>query len=260
LFCTQHISRLEPGLQKPALPLSRRARTGLRGSTRERLFVALKTIFRSTLRSKYVCIPNALAQDKRLSFKARGLLLLVLSLPEDWELRTGWLLDQGLEGREAITAGLHELLRWGYAKWEKVKDSSGQFTANVWSFSDKCDYPEQPQYGKPYYGKPESGNPTTTKDTPTPSTKEPSRASPKNNKTQEAVEKYAEEVGFLKSDGTAMFWHFEAQGWGRNWKATFQKWRWNNYLPSQKAARGLRPGNIIPIVAPLRSASDAYGA
>lgn len=204
----------------------------------------MKTIFRSTLRSKYVCIPNNLAQDKRLSFRARGLLLLVLSLPEDWELRTGWLIEQGLEGREAITAGLHELLRWGYSKYEKLKDESGQFTTNLWSFSDKCDYPEQPRYGKPYSGLPESGNPTTTKDTPQPSTQKPSRAAPKNmEKTQESVEAYAVEQGLPKSDGSAMFWHFESDGWGKNWKATIQKWRQFGYLPSLKG----KPSKIVPL-------------
>jgi len=63
----------------------------------------------------YVQIENATAQDSRLSWAARGLLLYLLSLPTDWEIRVSHLIKQGDLGRDALRRTLHELQAFGYA-------------------------------------------------------------------------------------------------------------------------------------------------
>ncbi|HEY9405805.1 MAG TPA: hypothetical protein VIQ24_24355 [Pyrinomonadaceae bacterium] len=63
----------------------------------------------------YVQIENATAQDKRLSWAARGLLLYLLSLPKDWEIRVSHLITQGDLGRDALRRTLRELQSFGYA-------------------------------------------------------------------------------------------------------------------------------------------------
>ena len=47
-------------------------------------------------------------------------------------------------------------------------------------------------------------------------------------------EEYAQEIGQPRSDGAAMFLHFEEHGWPKNWRLTMAKWKAFNYLPSQK--------------------------
>lgn len=73
---------------------------------------------------KFVQIANAALQDRRLSFKARGVLAFVVSLPPDAHLTAAWLEQQGAEGREAIRSALRELEKCGY--YRRTKTAAGQ--------------------------------------------------------------------------------------------------------------------------------------
>ena len=53
-------------------------------------------IKKAKVTSNYVTIPNSSAQDKNLSFEARGLLTLMLSMPDDWVMHRSWLMDQSV--------------------------------------------------------------------------------------------------------------------------------------------------------------------
>jgi hypothetical protein len=63
----------------------------------------------------FVQVANCTAQDSRLSWEARGLLLYLLSLPKDWNIRVSHLQKQGGAGRDAVRRILHELQQFGYA-------------------------------------------------------------------------------------------------------------------------------------------------
>lgn len=76
---------------------------------------------------RYTTVPNALAQDEDLSWKARGLLLFLLSMPDDWKVRTQHLVDQAPDGRHALSTGLEELEDAGYLRREKRRGDSGEF-------------------------------------------------------------------------------------------------------------------------------------
>lgn len=124
-----------------------------------------KTIHRSHLTQDYTVLPNALLRDKRLSFKARGLLVMMLSLPTNWECRTGWLEDQTTEGREAIKSALRELEEFGYATHSRQEPArDGKFLTFFW---DWYDVPQITDDGKPMTAnrirEPDNGNPATKK-------------------------------------------------------------------------------------------------
>lgn len=55
--------------------------------------------------------------------------------------------------------------------------------------------------------------------------------------TQKEAEDFCASIGLPRSDGTAMFLHWEERGWAkvRDWKLTIRKWQSFGYLPSQKA-------------------------
>lgn len=96
-----------------------------------------QTVFRSKLTANFTVLPNKMLRDKRLSFKARGLLSLVLTNTGDWKINKGWVeeqTDKG-EGREAITSALKELRGLGYVTLEQFRTAGGFFD-NIWSFYD----------------------------------------------------------------------------------------------------------------------------
>jgi len=119
-----------------------------------------KTIFRSVRKHHYTTVPNSMARDSSLSFKARGILLLVLSNVDEWVVHQSWLEEQGLEGREAIRSGMKELVMAGYARYEEVREA-GMFVAGRWTFTDE---PNLPDDGKPSVGIPSVGKPLHKKE------------------------------------------------------------------------------------------------
>jgi hypothetical protein len=63
----------------------------------------------------FLIIRNDVVRDKRLSYRARGLLAAMLSHPDNWEFNREWLADQSAtEGVSAIRTALKELERFGY--------------------------------------------------------------------------------------------------------------------------------------------------
>ena len=59
-------------------------------------------------------IPWRVLQDKRISFRARGILGYLLSLPDGWEASAERIAHETTEGRDAVATALKELERAGY--------------------------------------------------------------------------------------------------------------------------------------------------
>ena len=75
----------------------------------------------------YTIMSNYHLQDKKLSYKAKGLLSFMLSLPEDWDYSINGLVSISKEGVKAIRNILQELQRYGYLVIEKKQNEIGQF-------------------------------------------------------------------------------------------------------------------------------------
>ena len=95
-------------------------------------------------------IPNAWVRDERLSFKARGLLVLILSHTAGWSLSINTLAKQNQEGKDAIRAAIQELETLGYLTRTQVNEG-GRFGESVWTTNDPSDLPssENPTSEKP---------------------------------------------------------------------------------------------------------------
>lgn len=78
------------------------------------------TTLRQAHKKSYVMITNALAQDNSLSLRARGLMLYLLSLPDDWEIHLNQLESVLLEGRKSINAVIQELKKAKYLRLHKM--------------------------------------------------------------------------------------------------------------------------------------------
>lgn len=103
---------------------------------------------------KFTTVYWDVAQDKRLSLKARGLFLLMQSLPEDWSYTIGGLAEVAGVGKDQIRSGLAELVKIGYLIKEQAHDNSGKFVGNVYILQD-----EAPLSGKPLTEKPSTDFP-----------------------------------------------------------------------------------------------------
>ena len=70
---------------------------------------------RSSRNQNFTVVYNEVAQHDTMTMEARGLLLFMLSLPEDWEYHKKWLQDQCPGwGREKLAKILKELEQKGY--------------------------------------------------------------------------------------------------------------------------------------------------
>jgi hypothetical protein len=78
-------------------------------------------------------IANSALRDKRLSFRARGVLALVLSNVGEWEASLRWLTAQSdHDGRKAVQAALNELTELGYREVRYESHSQKVVTVVEW--------------------------------------------------------------------------------------------------------------------------------
>lgn len=86
---------------------------------------------------QFVQIPNLVARDYRLSWRARGLLIELLSYPPGWETTIDDMVDRAkkeaaknggkIEGREAMRAAANELVRVGYIVRRRIQNERGHW-------------------------------------------------------------------------------------------------------------------------------------
>ena len=78
---------------------------------------------RDSHKRNYTCISNVILRDERMSAKARGILVQILSYPDDWYLYKSEL-QNGNDKRAAISSGLKELVELGYLQITRNRDTS----------------------------------------------------------------------------------------------------------------------------------------
>lgn len=85
------------------------------------------SIIRVKKTKDYTVMSNYHLKDKNLSLKAKGLISLMLSLPDDWDYSVAGLSQICLEGKDSITNALNELEQNGYLVREQNRTDNGQF-------------------------------------------------------------------------------------------------------------------------------------
>ena len=85
------------------------------------------SVFKIEKNKNYTIMSNYHLQDKNLSYKAKGLLSFMLSLPNDWDYSINGLVSISKEGVKAIRNILQELQINGYLIIEKKQNDIGQF-------------------------------------------------------------------------------------------------------------------------------------
>jgi len=118
------------------------------------------------LESNFSIMSNAVIRDSRLSYRARGVLLEILSRPDNWRVSGDSLARSGKEGRDAILTALKELRDCGYIRTETKRLENGRFETNNYVYDTPQDVsgsispsPEIPTLVQPSPEKPEPEKP-----------------------------------------------------------------------------------------------------
>lgn len=112
-------------------------------------------VFRIERTRDYTVMSNHHLRNANLSLKAKGLLSMMLSLPEDWNYTTRGLAKICKEGVDAIGAALRELEAAGYIVRHKLRDRQGRISDTEYVIY------EQPQLRKPDTDSPDTDSPDT---------------------------------------------------------------------------------------------------
>ena len=120
-------------------------------------------VFRIDKTRDYTVMANFHLRDITLSLKAKGLLSLMLSLPEDWDYTTKGLARICKDGVDSICATVKELEKAGYVQRRRVRNKLGQLTEVEYTILEKPIVPvleeESPKPEKPVQVEPESQAP-----------------------------------------------------------------------------------------------------
>jgi hypothetical protein len=118
-------------------------------------------IFRVEKNKNYTVMSNYHLKDKNLSLKSKGLLSVILSLPDEWNYTTRGLASICKEGVDCISTSLRELESVGYLERNQLRDDRGRITDTeyiIYEFPHKN--PEKaPDMDKPYMPSPCTENP-----------------------------------------------------------------------------------------------------
>ena len=117
-------------------------------------------VFRVERTHNYTVMSNYHLRDKGLSLKAKGLLSLMLSLPETWDYTLFGLAKISLEGKDAIRATVVELEKAGYIQRHQTTGKDGKFGSNEYIIREYPVSHEPPPEG-PSSAQPLSENPST---------------------------------------------------------------------------------------------------
>ena len=130
-------------------------------------------VFRVEKTRDYTVMANHHLRNTELSLKAKGLLSLMLSLPENWDYTTKGLSRICKDGLDSINATVRELEEQGYVIRKRLRNEKGQLTTTEYTilekpqsldtseFSPKVENPilESPTLDKPILAEPTQGEP-----------------------------------------------------------------------------------------------------
>ena len=115
-------------------------------------------VFRIEKTRDYTVMSNHHLRNAGLSLKSKGLLSMMLSLPEDWNYTTRGLAKICKEGTDSIGSALKELEQAGYIVRNRLRDSKGKIVDVEYVIYET---PHPPDTGQPCEDEPDTACPDT---------------------------------------------------------------------------------------------------
>lgn len=115
------------------------------------------SVFRIHKTNNYTVMSNNHFKEREMSLKAKGLLSLMLSLPDDWSYNVSGLVKLSKDGKDGVMSALAELEKFGYLERRQVTNDKGQFAGIEYNIF------EMPREQKPVAVKEKSAKQKTDK-------------------------------------------------------------------------------------------------
>ena len=116
-------------------------------------------VFRVEKNHSYTVMANHHLRDERLSLKSKGLLSLILSLPDDWRISIEGMTQFSSDGKDAIRSAIRELTDAGYITRAQTHSEAGTFSGYDYIVHETP--VASPSSGFPTMENPTTENPTT---------------------------------------------------------------------------------------------------
>ena len=142
-------------------------------------------VFRIERTRDYTVMSNHHLRNRALSLKAKGLLSMMLSLPDDWNYTTRGLAKICKEGVDAIGGALRELEGAGYIVRHQLRDRQGRISDTEYVIYEQPQLPETPgpDTAGPDTDSPDTENPYLDK----PDTEKPAELNIEKSNTQKSI-------------------------------------------------------------------------
>lgn len=101
------------------------------------------SVIRVNKTANFTVMSNHHFKEKKMSLKSKGLLSLMLSLPESWDYSIAGLVSLSKDGKDSVMSALAELEEFGYLTRTRTTDAKGRFSGIQY------DIFEEPQREKP---------------------------------------------------------------------------------------------------------------
>ena len=136
-------------------------------------------VFRIERTHDYTVMSNHHLRNANLSLKAKGLLSMILSLPEEWNYTTRGLASICKEGVDAIGSALKELETAGYIVRRQLRGTNGRITDTEYVIYEQ----PQPDMSHPDTASPDTENPDMVK----PDTEKPAELNIEKSNTKKSI-------------------------------------------------------------------------
>lgn len=101
------------------------------------------SVFRIHKTKNFTIMSNYHFKEKDMSLKAKGLLSLMLSLPDDWNYNISGLVKLSKDGKDSVMSALGELEKFGYLRRDRTIDNKGRFSGIIYNIFEEPQ-PENP--------------------------------------------------------------------------------------------------------------------
>lgn len=106
----------------------------------------------------YTVMSNHHLREKKMSLKAKGLLSIMFSLPDDWDYSIAGLVTLSKDGKDGVMNALKELELFGYLVRTRLTDEMGRFKGYEYDIYEVPN-PPKPNEEIPYSEKPNTDKP-----------------------------------------------------------------------------------------------------
>ncbi|MDK3882537.1 DnaD domain protein [Staphylococcus pseudintermedius] len=106
----------------------------------------------------FVTVHKGFIHDENISLKAKGILLYLLSRPDDWQIYEAELAKHCTDGLSSLKSGIKELEEQGYIKRERKRNEKGHLKSYEYTVYEQPNHMRLSNVGKSNVGKTNVGD------------------------------------------------------------------------------------------------------